>query len=169
MTAITTTYLEMTTRDQLRPKKTADTRFWICEAAVKQGAFNRFLYVFVGSAWAWHDKLSWSEAEWKAYAESDAIRTFVAYYDGSPAGYFELSLQGETIEIAYFGLAPRFIGKGLGGPLLTEALETAWSLKPKRVWVHTCTLDHPAALQNYLSRGMVVYKTETKEPDETHP
>lgn len=77
------------------------------------------------------------------------------------AGYFELSEQDHEVEIAYFGLAPSFVGKGLGGALLTQALEEAWRNKPNRVWVHTCTHDHPFALKNYENRGMVVYKTET--------
>jgi GNAT superfamily N-acetyltransferase len=165
MTLIRTTYLEMLERDQLRPKKSNDSRFLIAEAKVKQWAFNRFLYVLVGEAWTWHDKLSWSDEKWKAYAESDAVRTFVACYDGSPAGYFELSLQQEEVELVYFGLAPRFIGKGLGGVLLTYALEEAWKLEPKRVWVHTCSLDHPAAVENYLSRGMTIFKIEEKEAE----
>jgi len=165
MTAITTTYLEMRERRQLRPKASGDPCFRVLEASARQWEFNRFLYVLVGEAWDWRDRLSWSNERWKMCVESDSMRTFVGYYEGSPAGYFELSCQGESVEIAYFGLAPRFIGKGLGGVLLTRALEEAWNSKPKRVWVHTCTLDHPAALKNYQSRGMVVFKTESKAPD----
>lgn len=166
MSVITTTYLEMTARSQLRPKRLSDPRFRVMEAAVKQWQFNRFLYVLVGEPWAWRDKLSWSDERWRSYAESDAISTFVAYFDGSPAGYFELSRQEKEVELVYFGLAPRFIGRGLGGTLLTHAIEEAWKLDPMRVWVHTCTLDHPAALQNYLSRGMVIFKTETKKANQ---
>lgn len=166
MTEITTTYLEMTERDQLRSKTCEDARFQILEASVKQWQFNRFLYIFVGEAWGWRDKLSWSDERWKAYVESDAISTFVGYYDGSLAGYFELSSQDGNVEIIYFGLTQDFIGKGLGGALLTRAIEEAWKLNPNRVWVHTCSLDHPAALQNYLSRGMTVYKTEVQAQSE---
>lgn len=166
MSVITTTYLEMTARSQLRPKKPSDSRFRVMEASVKQWEFNRFLYVLVGEAWAWRDKLSWSADRWRSYAESDAISTFVAYFDGSPAGYFELSRREREVELAYFGLAPRFIGRGLGGVLLTDAIEEAWRFDPTRVWVHTCTLDHPAALQNYLSRGMVIFKTEKTEANQ---
>ena len=78
------------------------------------------------------------------------------------AGYFELFEREHEVEIIYFGLAPSFIGKGFGGALLTRALEEAWRMNPNRVWVHTCTLDHAAALSNYKARGMVVYKTETR-------
>ncbi|MDK9708704.1 MAG: GNAT family N-acetyltransferase [Desulforhopalus sp.] len=163
MNEITTIYLEMVDRSQLCPKQVTDSRFQVLEASVDQWQFNRFLYILVGGPWAWRDKLSWSDARWKAYVESEATRTFVGYWDGSPAGYFELQVQDGDVEIAYFGLAPSFIGKGLGGVLLTRTLEEAWALNPRRVWVHTCTLDHPAALKNYQSRGMVIYKTETHD------
>lgn len=164
MIAVTTTFLEMTDRARFRPQASLVPCFRVLEATVKQWRLNRFLYELVGEPWAWRDKLSWSEHQWRSYAEGEGLRTFVAYYDGSPAGYFELSLQEEEVEIAYFGLAPTFIGKGFGGPLLSRAIEEAWQMKPKRVWVHTCNLDHPVALRNYQARGMVIYKTETKEP-----
>lgn len=157
---MTTIYLEMADATRLRPKTCDDPRFRVLESTAKQWQFNRFLYQFVGAEWAWRDKLSWSDDQWRSYVEHDDLKTFVAYYDGSVAGYFELSHAGGEVEIAYFGLAPSFIGKGLGGALLTKALEEAWRLRPKRVWVHTCTLDHPFALANYEARGMVVYKTE---------
>lgn len=157
------TYLEMTDPAQLRPKPVADVRFRILEATVKQWQFNRFLYSIVGASWAWFDKLSWSDDQWKSYSESDNLHTWAAYYDGSPAGYYELDHQGDEVEIVYFGLAPAFIGRGLGGGLLTSAIKSAWGLHPKRLWVHTCNFDHPAALRNYQARGFAVYKTEVKE------
>lgn len=160
MQEVTTTYLEMTAATQLRPAACADARFRIAEAGVKQWRLNRFLYECVGATWGWTDKRSWSDEQWRGYVEDERLRTFVAWYDGSVAGYFELSQRDGEVEIAYFGLTPEFIGRGLGGPLLTRALEEAWKMSPRRVWVHTCTLDHPAALANYKARGMVVYKTE---------
>lgn len=157
MSPVTITYLEMKDRSQLRPKTTNDPRFRVAEVAEKDGELNRSLYIMVGETWAWQDKLAWSPEQWKSYAESENLKTFVAYVDGAIAGYFELMMHGETVEIAYFGLTPEFIGKGFGGALLTQAIEAAWDLRPTRVWVHTCTLDHPAALQNYISRGMAIY------------
>jgi ribosomal protein S18 acetylase RimI-like enzyme len=79
----------------------------------------------------------------------------------APAGYFELREHDDrSIEIAYFGLLPEFVGRGWGGHLLTRAVETAWEMKPDRVWLHTCTLDHPAALPNYRQRGFRVVREE---------
>jgi len=161
MTAdLTRTYLEMTDRTTLRPKASIDPRFSISEASARQWRFNKFLYELVGEPWAWRDKLAWSEAQWQEYVACASLRTFAAYYNGSPAGYFELRAMAGDMEIVYLGLAPEFIGKGLGGPLLTRALEEAWITNPRRVWVHTCTLDHPSALANYRARGMVEYKQE---------
>ena len=93
------------------------------------------------------------------------LRTFAAYYDQSVAGYYELRHDAQgAVEIAYFGLLPEFIGRRLGGALLTSAIQQAWSrsggVAPNRVWVHTCNRDHPQALANYQARGMVIYKVE---------
>jgi GNAT superfamily N-acetyltransferase len=162
MPQVTTTYLEMRSPDELRPKRCEDDRFWIGEATVPQWQFNRFLYLAVGSPWAWNDKRTWSDEQWRTYVESGQLRTFSAYYDGAPAGYYELHRDDENaVEIAYFGLMPAFLGRRLGGALLTSAIEEAWRMSPTRVWVHTCTLDHPAALANYQARGMRIYKVET--------
>jgi GNAT superfamily N-acetyltransferase len=159
--SVTITYLEMRSAQELRPKPCSDPRFWVKEATIKQWEFNRFLYLLVGRDWAWNDKRSWTEQQWQSYAEADRLRTFVAYYDGSVAGYYETRADDSSgIEIAIFGLAPHFIGKGFGAALLTHALEAAWRAKPARVWLHTCTLDHPAALHNYQARGMKTYKVE---------
>jgi GNAT superfamily N-acetyltransferase len=154
--------LELLALDALRPKRCPDPGFSIRECTVKQWQYNRFLYTTVGAQWKWTDKLTWSDDVWRAYAEADDLRTNVAYLDGSPAGYYELHTDSaRDVQIAYFGLLPRFIGRGLGGPLLTDAIEVAFRCGGKRVWVHTCSLDHPAALANYQARGMSIYKTET--------
>ena len=159
---VTITYLEMRSPQALRPKASDDPGFWIREAVVKQWEFNRFLYALVGGNWQWTDKTPWSEQQWREYAEADNLRTYCAGYEGSIAGYYELRQDGsDGVEIAIFGLAPKFIGRGFGGVMLTHALNEAWRLGPSRVWLHTCTLDHPAALANYQARGMVVYQVVT--------
>lgn len=161
MSEVITYYLEMHSPADLVLKKTPK-KLMILECEIKQFRLNRFLYQWVGEAWQWTGKLKWSDEVWQAYAENDNLRTWVAYVKGSPAGYYELQKQaGGDVEIAYFGLAPNFIGQGIGGALLAEAIQSAWGWEgTKRVWVHTCSLDHPSALQNYKSRGMKVYKIE---------
>lgn len=139
--------------------------------------FNREMYFGVGERWRWIDKRIWSDAEWKNYASDPNLRTFGGYCDGQIAGYYELrrgpntghrsqgTRHNDEIEIAYFGLLPGFIGRGLGGALLTSAIENAWnwSPTPMRVWVHTCNRDHPQALANYRARGFRIYKTEQEK------
>ena len=164
-----TTYLEMRSPDQLRPKRVTsesepDGHLWRVtrlEDTQSGWRFNRDMYFQVGEQWRWIDKRPLSDDEWKDWAKQ--VRTFAAYYDGDLAGYYELRFQQEHgVEIAYFGLLPEFIGRGLGGALLTSAIEQAWhfSPTPTRVWVHTCNRDHPQALANYQARGLVIYKID---------
>ncbi|USE37099.1 GNAT family N-acetyltransferase [Endozoicomonas sp. SCSIO W0465] len=160
--AVTIWSLEMTSQDELIHKPVTDPDLVIQECQVKQFQFNRFLYSYIGQPWQWTDKLVWSEDQWRDYAENNNLRLWVGYYRGSPAGYFELQKVNGDIEIVYFGLAQPFIGKGLGGTLLSTAIQEAWNWGAKRVWVHTCSLDHPFALKNYQARGLRVYQEETK-------
>lgn len=166
MQDVTVYYLEMHSPDELRPGKPV-AGLEVREARIKQFPFNRFLYQYVGGPWDWLDKLAWSDQQWRDYAEADNLRTWVAWYEGSPAGYFDLERQArDEVEIKYFGLAPAFIGRGFGGHLLTRAIEQAWQWEaPKRVWVHTCTLDHPSALANYKARGMTQYRSGVQSAD----
>ena len=157
---------------QLRPKR-SDNRFQVREKIEKDWQFNREMYLRVGEQWRWMDKRPWTDQQWKDYASE--VRTFGAYFGDELAGYYELRLESEVraepaldgrcgVEIAYFGLLPEFVGRGLGGALLTSAIEEAWSrhggIAPARVWVHTCNRDHPQALANYQARGLVIYRVE---------
>ncbi|MAS24165.1 MAG: GNAT family N-acetyltransferase [Oceanospirillaceae bacterium] len=160
----TTYYLEMTSADELQYKPLPHD-LMVMESEVPQHAFNRFLYQLVGSDWEWGDLDNWTDEQWRNTVESDDHRTWVAYHRGSIAGYYELQRSdGGNTEIRYFGLAPGFIGRGFGGPLLSHAIQSAWNWAgTERVWVHTCTLDHPSALTNYQARGMKLYKEEETE------
>jgi GNAT superfamily N-acetyltransferase len=122
------------------------------------GAVSRWFYVEVGRRHRWIDHLGRSEAEWQAWA--DRVETWVGTVDGERAGYHELRVDGDGVEIAYFGLLPGFQGQGLGGFLLTHALLRGFALAD-RVWLHTCTLDGPNALPNYRARGLRPFRTET--------
>jgi GNAT superfamily N-acetyltransferase len=162
MSTVTTWYLQMHSRDALRAaRRNPDLEVHECEIA--QFEVNRFLYQLVGAAWDWTDKNCWSDAQWREWAEQPDLRTWIAYHRGSIAGYYELHRQpGEQIEIAYFGLAPRFIGRGFGGDMLTRSIASAWDWGARRVWGHTCSLDHESALANYQARGLALYDTQTE-------
>ena len=163
---IVTYHLEMTEPSQLVPRRKPHPPFTLVRVEIPCPPLNRFLYATVGGDWYWLDRLGWSYAEWQRYVERECLETWVAYATGAPAGYFELEVQtGGNVEIAYFGLLPQFIGQGLGGPLLTAAVERAWKLGARRVWVHTCTTDHPYALPGYQARGFRVFDEVHTEED----
>lgn len=124
---------------------------------------NRKLYVSVGRNYRWVDRLVWTDDQWTAYAHAPDLETWVMQIDGAPAGYFELEVpRDREAQIMYFGLLPDFIGRGLGGHLLTWAVRRAWEAGARRVWLHTSSFDHPQALANYLARGFRVYDTEER-------
>ena len=164
MTIVTTWSLQSQSAAELRPARRHE-ELEVRECEVSQWEFNRFLYAFIGAQWGWTDKLVWSEAQWREWVESPDLRTFVAYHRGAVAGYYELHRQGSAIEIAYFGLAEQFIGRGFGGDLLTRTIASAWEWGTQRVWVHTCTLDHASALANYQARGLVIFAEKTHTQD----
>ncbi|MCB1645485.1 MAG: GNAT family N-acetyltransferase [Pseudomonadales bacterium] len=124
--------------------------------------FNRFLYLAVGAPWNWYMRLTWTHNEWVSFLSRSSVETWVAYLGATPVGYFELEKQsmGST-EICYFGLISEFIGEGLGRPFLEDAIRTAWQAGGERVWLHTCSLDHPNALPNYLARGFSIFREES--------
>jgi GNAT superfamily N-acetyltransferase len=124
-------------------------------------ALYRRMYLGVGSEYRWVDRAGWTDADIAAHLATPGLEIWIARIDGEEAGFFELEpMPDGTVQIAYFGLLPAFVGRRLGGYLLTEAVRRAWSLGPSRVWLHTCTLDHPAALPNYLARGFTITRTE---------
>ncbi len=159
---VTTTYLEMRSPDAMQPSGVAIEGLEIRQIRIASPEFNRFLYETVGKQWLWIDRLVWTPKDWYDWVDRDDLQTWVAWVHGAPAGYFELERQeGPNVEIAFFGLLPRFVGRGLGGVLLSEAIRRAWDMGPSRVWIHTCTLDHPNALANYKARGLKLYREET--------
>ena len=157
---VTRTYLEMTHPDQLRRAPVVPParveRVERCPLS-----FYRYLYREVGRSYRWTDRLIWSDERLRSHLATPGVSVWVMYVDGSPAGYFELHARDDgSTEIAYFGLLPDFVGQGLGKQLLSAAVERAWETGATRVWLHTCTLDNPAALPNYLSRGFTPFKEE---------
>jgi GNAT superfamily N-acetyltransferase len=155
----------MRSPDQLRRAPAPDLQLSLMRAELPSPELGRFLYTAVGGDWYWTDRLSWTYAQWQEWLSTPGVETWVAYVCGTPAGYFQLHLADDDVEIAYFGLLPAFVGKGLGGWLLTKAIERGWETGAERVWVHTCSLDGPNALANYQKRGMTVFKEEKAEQE----
>jgi len=123
---------------------------------------NKFFYKNIGKKHMWVDRLVWLESKWIDYVSDKKVKTYVFKYKNDLAGFFELIFHSEKkeVEIAYFGLLEEYQNKKLGSYLLHEAIKRSFIKNINRVWVHTCTLDHKNALNNYISRGMKIYKTE---------
>jgi len=156
------TYLEMTSPADLVAARSADPHARIERVEGCPASFFRYLYTEVGRACHWVDRLGWTDEEIRDHLADPAVSLWLFTVRRAPAGYFELK-KGEdgAVEIAYFGLLPEFIGKGYGKHVLSEAVDRAWSLGARRVWLHTCTLDDPAALPNYRARGFRPFREET--------
>ena len=124
---------------------------------------NKFFYKNIGKKHKWIDRLIWTENQWIDYVSSEKVKTYVLKYKEDLAGFFELILHSEKneIEIAYFGILEEFQNKKLGSYLLSQAIQKSFKRDINRVWVHTCSLDHKNALNNYIARGMKIFKTET--------
>lgn len=160
---VITTYLEMLNRPAQIANETKDFGL-IMRASKPTVSFYRFLYNTVGENWTWIDRKKLNDQSLKAIIQDEKVEVHVLYIKGVPAGYVELDFrQMDEVEIAYFGLMSEFIGQGLGENLLQWAIHNAWDRNIKRLWVHTCSLDHPGALKLYQKCGFKIYKTEEHE------
>ena len=123
---------------------------------------NKFFYKNIGNKHNWVDRLTWTEKQWIDYLSSKNVKTYILKYKNDLVGFFELIHHQEKkeVEIAYLGILEDYHNKKLGSYLLSEAIKISFKNKIDRVWVHTCTLDHKNALNNYVTRGMKIFKTE---------
>lgn len=159
---ITVYYLEM--RDHSPRAVTPMEGLTVVEARRPTVAFYRFLYNTVGQPYNWHSRGRLPDAELATIIQDPLNEVHVLYAEGTPAGFAELVRRTpDEIELIQFGLMPEFIGQGLGKWFLQWAIDKAWSYGPRRFWLHTCTLDHPAALPNYFKAGFHLYKQEVKQ------
>ncbi len=170
MSAVIRTYLEMTSAADLRPALSADPRVRVERLEDCPASFYRYLYTEVGRRYQWWDRIEWTDDDIRAYLASPDVSLWLITYGGAPAGYFELRRHtDESTEIVYLGLLQEYISRGLGKHLVSVAAERAWAQGARRVWLHTCTLDDPAALPNYLKRGFRIVRQEPYCPPEPPP
>ena len=159
---VTRTYLEMLDPSELHPARNDDPHIRVEHIPDCSVSLFRNLYVEVGRNYRWIDRLPWTDEQIRAHLDQSEISLWLMTYENRPAGYFELRrCEDGSVEIAYFGLLPEFVGRSFGKHLLTLAVEEAWAAGAHRVWLHTCTLDDKAAMPNYLKRGFRAFKTET--------
>ena len=155
-------YLEIKSLEDLNERKKLSDDYSINLVDPIEFQLNKFFYKNIGKSHEWVDRLSWSEQKWINYVSSENVKTYILKYKNDLVGFFELIFHKENneTEIAYFGILKEYQNKKLGSYLLSEAIKISFSKGTSRVWVHTCTLDHKNALNNYLSRGMKIFKTE---------
>jgi len=156
-------YLEINFLEDLKDTSDFNEKYSVNLVNPVDFQLNKFFYKNIGKNHHWVDRLVWTEKQWIDYVSNKDVKTYVLKISNDLAGYFELNLHSEKneVEIAYLGLLEEYQNKKLGSYLLSNAIKNSFLNKPKRVWVHTCSLDHKNALNNYIARGMKIFKTET--------
>ena len=144
-------FLELKDLKNLKTKSINEKKFLV-KKIKPDFQLNKFFYKQVGKKHRWIDRLSWSDGKWINYISNKNLETNIISESDELAGFFELLYNPELkeTEISYFGLLEEYIGKGIGGYALSEAIRKSFERNIKRVWLHTCTLDHPNALKNYI-------------------
>lgn len=160
------TYLELTSRQTQTTAEPPPPGVTISEESPCPASTYRTLYREVGRDYYWLDRLAWSDEELSGHLARGAVRVWILRDEAGVGGYFELEKHpDDSVEIAYFGLLRSRHGRGLGRLLLARAIREGWDWGANRVWLHTCTLDGPTALPNYLARGFVPFKRETYQQE----
>ena len=156
-------YLEINFLEDLKENSDFSKNYSINLVDPADFQLNKFFYKNIGKKHHWVDRLIWTEKQWIDYVSDKNIKTYVLKNEKDLVGYFELILHSEKneVEIAYLGLLEEYQNKKIGSYLLSSAIKNSFLNKPKRVWVHTCSLDHKNALNNYIARGMKIFKSET--------
>ena len=156
-------YLEIKSIKDLRVSRTVTKDHSLEKVEPADFQLNKFFYKNIGKDHRWVDRLVWTDKQWTEYVSDKKVKTYIIKKSNNLAGYFELIFHDDQneVEIAYLGLLTEFQNQKLGSYLLSSAIKESFSKKTNRVWVHTCSLDHKNALNNYISRGMKVFKKES--------
>ncbi len=161
------TYLEMTAPPTQPPPPPPAIKTAFLKVERPPVHYYRYLYETVGQPWGWWERRLMADADLAAVLADHDVQLYVLYVEGAPAGYGELDARARPdVEIAYFGMLPEFVGRGLGRFLMRQVVDAAWLAATARVWLHTCTLDHPGALAFYQRAGFRPYRRETKVIDD---
>tara|TARA_B100001121_G_C18610796_1_gene584292 strand:- start:199 stop:711 length:513 start_codon:yes stop_codon:yes gene_type:complete len=155
-------YLEILSKNNLKEKFKPSEDYKIELISSSKFELNKFFYKQIGKKHQWIDRLIWKNNDWIKYVSNKNLKTYILKKGDDLVGFFELIFNQELreSEIAYLGILEEYFKNGCGGYLLTEAIKKSFEAGAKRVWVHTCSLDHPNAIENYKSRGMTIFKTE---------
>jgi ribosomal protein S18 acetylase RimI-like enzyme len=162
---VITTYMEITSYEGFMPKS-GFTEVMEVRQITNDPFINQMFFLAVGLPWSWYSRLSWTPRDWREHFMKKEVFTCLAFSGESLVGYFELeSSDVSEMEIKYVGLLPQFTGKGLGGYLISHAVEKAFKTGAGRVWLHTCNHDHPQAIRSYKKRGFKVFRQVEETED----
>ena len=155
-------YLEINSIEDLKEGNKPSNAYSLSIMDTIDFQLNKFFYKKIGKNHKWIDRLAWSEEKWIKYLSDNKVKTYVLKHKNNLVGFFELIFHKDEkeVEIAYFGILEEYQNKKLGSYLLSEAIKKCFEFEIKRVWLHTCSLDHKHALNNYISRGMKIFKSE---------
>ncbi len=155
-------YLEISSLNDLNEGNKPSEDYFLSLIDPINFQLNKFFYKSIGKNHKWVDRLIWNEQKWIDYVSSEKVKTYVLKNKDDLVGFFELIFHFEKkeVEIAYFGILEEYQNKKLGSFLLSEAIKKSFDQKINRVWLHTCSLDHKNALNNYIARGMKIFKSE---------
>ena len=155
-------YLEINSLTDLQESEQPSEDYMVDLIEPTDFQLNKFFYKNIGKKHKWVDRLIWTEDQWIKYVSNKNVKTFVLKNKKDLVGFFELIIHYEKkeVEIAYFGILEEYQNKKLGSYLLSDAIKKSFQENVDRVWLHTCSLDHKNALNNYLSRGMKIFKSE---------
>ena len=155
-------YLEIKSPDDFKEVIKPSENYSVKLVNPKDFQLNKFFYKNIGKKHKWVDRLVWTDQDWIDYVSKKKLSTYILKEKEELVGYFELIFYQDIreLEIAYLGILEEYVGKKLGGYLLSEAIKKSFSLGSIRTWVHTSSLDHKNALKNYLARGMQIFKSE---------
>ncbi len=155
-------YLEINSLHDLKDGELPSEDYTVDLVKPTDFQLNKFFYKNIGKKHKWIDRLIWTEERWIKYVSNKNVKTFVLKNKKDLVGFFELIIHSEKkeVEIAYFGILEEYHNKKLGSFLLSDAIKKSFQQNVKRVWLHTCSLDHKNALNNYLARGMKIFKSE---------
>lgn len=167
--AAVVTYLEMTERPRPRPMPLL-AGLQLAPVTDPDLEWYRTLFRAIGGPWLWFSRLTMDDDALRAKLTAPGIVLYVVRDRQRDVGLLELDFSAEgEVEISFFGLIPELTGQGVGSWLMAQALALAWARKPRRVWLHTCTLDHPKALPFYLRQGFRAYARKIEiAPDPRH-
>ncbi len=162
MTEVKRNYLEINSLKDLQESKQPSEDYLVSLIEPIDFQINKFFYKNIGKKHKWVDRLIWNEEQWIKYVSNKNVKTFILKNKKDLVGFFELIIHSEKkeVEIAYFGVLEEYQNKKLGSYLLSDAIKKSFKENAVRVWLHTCSLDHKNALNNYLARGMKIFKSE---------